>query len=107
MDITSKFKGSCFFLPGMLLLFVGCNRYAPSFEEQLAALQSAKELSVYEGLPHQDYESLLFQNELKRDDTIQIGGYPFYSPKKKVTPIQSRQLADLFSDPDTFYISRG
>lgn len=107
MDITSKFKGSCFFLSGMLLLFAGCHGYAPSFEEQLAALQSAKELSVYEGLPHQDDESLLFKNELTRADTIQIGGYPFYTPKKMATQIQSRQLAALFSDPDTFYISRG
>ena len=43
-------------------------------------MRDATELVVFEGLPHQMWESDQLEAELKRSDTTKIWNYPFYTP---------------------------
>lgn len=45
------------------------------------SLKAAKEVYIYEGLPHQIFEDEKLAVEKRRKDTRGIGGFPFYTPK--------------------------
>ena len=79
----------------------------PAFEELLASLRSADTLYVYEGLPHQFEERELLEQEQKRTDTVQFGGYPFYTPRILMDPTGATKLLEQINLPETFYIRRG
>jgi hypothetical protein len=41
-------------------------------------VRQADRLTVYEGLPHPMYEEEAFHEELKKKQTVQLSGFPFY-----------------------------
>ena len=79
----------------------------PAFEELLKSFRSADTLYVYEGLPHQYEERDLLEQEQKRSDTVQLGGYPFYTPRVLMDPTQTTKLLEHINQPETFYIRLG
>ncbi len=53
-----------------------------SFAQQLAMdTRESSERFVYEGLPHQSFETDFLEKELKRSDIIKLGDFHFYTPK--------------------------
>src|SRR5262245_19676184 len=44
-----------------------------------AGIAKADKVSLYEGLPHQLYESELLRQELKSKETVIFNGFPFYA----------------------------
>ena len=65
-----------------------------------ASLKGIDELQVYEGLPHPKAEPELTAQELKREDIMLIGGFPFYTPA--VTAKDSAELKKLLRNGNTF-----
>lgn len=65
----------------------------------MRSLKQAHTLSIYEGLPHQENQAALFQQESQRKDSMRIAGFLFYSPA--ITPAEQdlTTLAQLFSEP--------
>ena len=47
------------------------------------------------------------QQEQKRTDTVQFGGYPFYTPRVLMDPTQTTKFLEQINLPVTFYIRRG
>jgi hypothetical protein len=48
------------------------------------SLNKANHIFIYEGLPHQLFESDALKEEKKREDTTMLGGFPFYTPRIEV-----------------------
>lgn len=65
--------------------------------EYRAALSSANEIRISEGLPHQTSEKALLGKELERKDLIVIAGYTFYSPAAAAH--NRKDLAGVLSNP--------
>lgn len=64
-----------------------------------ATVVSAKSITVYEGLPHQGWDSELLAIEIQRKDTKKIWEYPFYTPSVAAT--NSDDLRQLLSRSDS------
>jgi hypothetical protein len=50
-----------------------------------AAVATADRLALYEGLPHQRYESDLLKKELQAKKTVKRHGFPFYADELDVS----------------------
>ncbi len=63
-------------------------------------LNDAQQVFIYEGLPHQKFESDLYLIESLRTDILTIGGHPFYTPATmtEITQILKR----LLCSPESF-----
>ena len=62
----------------LLLVAVGCRTgvsLPPGFAD---GLEGADQLTLYEGLPHDNYETELFKSEWQSKPVREIGGRPFY-----------------------------
>ncbi len=70
-------------------------------EKYMAIIAGAKNIEIYEGLPHQDDEPELLERELKRKDITKLADewldYPFYTPSTKAT--NEDELRKLLSGP--------
>ena len=60
-----------------------------------SAVASAKEVLVYEGLPHPGFEHDLYVRELKRPDVLWFEGYPFYAEPLLVSEAERRTLTEI------------
>jgi len=65
-------------------------------------LRGAEKIFVYEGLPHQMFESDILEIEKKRKDTINIAGFPFYSPKVEATGEAATALKKVASNSENY-----
>ena len=88
-----------------LLCTTACNEQT-ALDQPLEALEAAAEVWIYEGLPHQLREHALLQQELQRADIMQIGGFPFYTPKVAATTEQAGRLKKILGARNTYYIHR-
>ena len=67
---------------------------ARQFQESIAL---AREINIYEGLPHQMFESASLKEEMKRSDTTQIAKFPFYIPP--IVAKDDQNLRTILSAP--------
>jgi hypothetical protein len=84
---------------------------ADRFEKQIkplvAAIAKAQEVVVYEGLPHQYWESDRLAIELKEKRTLKIREFPFYEEPITINQEDSRRMSLLCSELTTFGRYRG
>ena len=73
----------------------------------LAGIASAKEVSLYEGLPHQFWQKELLEQELKAQKTVTQHKFPFYSQAITPSAENVKKLAALCGDQKTFGRYRG
>ncbi len=89
----------------VFVLLSGCGPSATSLEDhkQLAeSLQAAKDIKLYEGLPHQHFEPQLLEYELESSKTITFDEFPFYATPLELSKEDSTALTDLFCKADSF-----
>jgi hypothetical protein len=60
-------------------------------------LQTPSHLSVFEGLPHHQWEKEMHSSELLREDIIRRQGYPFYFSRLKISDNDCERIQDLFA----------
>ena len=75
---------------------------ASQFHDSIAV---AKEIRVYEGLPHQMFERDLMKKELERLDIIKIATFPFYTPF--IVPKDDSSLKAVLSAPASLELFAG
>src|SRR5262245_55718643 len=91
-------------------LFTGCSFDATrearlSFDnlpELLAQIDAADDVQIFEGLPHQNMEPDLFQEELLRTKTLEIDGHRFYADPVSVAPERLAALQKAIADPSLY-----
>ncbi|MDG2013811.1 MAG: serine/threonine-protein kinase [Pirellulaceae bacterium] len=91
------------------VLFVGFllspgDKELPKSEAMRLALSNAKDIRVYEGLPHPLRERTLFAEEKERKDIKKIGSYWFYNPREVDNKDLLKRLQDLLSSPSTYIV---
>lgn len=59
-------------------------------------------VTLFEGLPHQKYESDLLKAESKRKDTIGMDGFPFYSETLEMKEDDKHQLLSMLTNRGSF-----
>ena len=69
------------------------------------AIAEATTVNVYEGLPHQGFESHLLLSESKQNDTKEIGAFRFYTPAVAAT--NRDVLKGILSSAETIQVFRG
>ena len=67
-----------------------------------ASLDRANQIFIYEGLPHQLFESDLLKAEMRREDTTKLGGYPFYTPSVEVQGELLKTLKEITAESDSY-----
>ncbi|MBL8824782.1 MAG: hypothetical protein JNJ77_19505 [Planctomycetia bacterium] len=75
-------------------------------------IKLAKEVKLYEGLPHQFFEQAHLASELKNKKTVTLHGFPFYADLLPLSVEDGIKLKELFCDgkslnSDGAYISMG
>jgi len=65
-------------------------------------IMKSDKVFVYEGLPHQMFESDLLKSEKKEKDTTTIAVYPFYTPKTQVEGGVISTLKTIISDSGNY-----
>ncbi len=80
------------------LVLSGCSGAPP----ETATLKQADRLVLYEGLPHQMYESQALAAEKKSKPTVTLHGFPFYRETLDLKPGDGARLEALLSDRHTF-----
>ena len=65
-------------------------------------IKKADRIFVYEGLPHQMFESELLKTENKRKDTTKIAKFPFYTPKIRVEGTAESTLKTIISNSKNY-----
>jgi hypothetical protein len=106
MNATPAARRSCALLA--CLLFAGCSpeRKADTrFEDNkalFASFRDADKLTVYEGLPHQVWESKQLDKEKQAKPTVQLHGFPFYRETLEVKADDQKALRKLLGDEGSF-----
>lgn len=70
--------------------------------ELLAGVQKTGSVVVYTGLPSQFWEPQLRNQELLRNETLDIHGHPVYDEPQDPSSADSEQLTSLFSTKDSY-----
>jgi hypothetical protein len=90
------------------LVLAGCSpdRKADTrFEDNkslFAAVREADQVTLYEGLPHQAWESKQLEKEKQAKQTVQLHGFPFYSETLDLTADDQKALQKLLGDEASF-----
>lgn len=86
------------------MLFAGCSdKNSPAdYEDAAAFVATSDAVALCEGLPHQDTEAKLLQQELAKHETITIGGYPFYPKPLSLTDADAATLRSILDGTDAF-----
>lgn len=86
-------------LVSLSFVFTGCI----SSSSLLSTINSANQISVYEGLPHQFREAELLEQEKLRSDIVMIAGFPFYEPSVKANNIEEKRIKRLLGNGSNFF----
>ncbi len=70
-------------------------RFVPA---ALNFIEGAEKVTVFEGLPHQLFESELLKSERAKIEETVIGGYPFYPQQQDLSEKDERALTELLRD---------
>ena len=82
----------------VFLAVTGCSGGRP----ETATIRRAERVSLYEGLPHQFYETELFKKEKLEKPTVEFGGDLFYRDPVDLKYADKAELRDLIGNPDSF-----
>ena len=105
-----RFKSILYFL---MIFVTSCSggesdHPKPSATNKLRnTIKNTDSVFVYEGLPHQMFESELLKTEQKRKDTTTIAGYPFYTPKAQVQGKAEVAIKTIIAGSSNFIRFRG
>ena len=80
----------------LLASAASCSRGKPSL-----ASPNPEKITLYEGLPHQMYESGKLAEE-KTKPTVEKGGFPFYRDPLALKDADAKALGTILANPDTF-----
>jgi hypothetical protein len=105
VDFTRKWLFAAF----VLAIVGGCAGVdSPSdYEPLVEVVAGADSVVLYEGLPHQDGERKLFEQELAEKENIEIRGFRFYEKKLPLTDEDIETLREVFTTTETFRKRRG
>ncbi len=78
----------------MVGMLAGCSAGNP----QVATIRQARQLILYEGLPHQMYETDALNSEMKSKETVNIQGFPFYRETLDLEPEDAEKLQRVLGD---------
>lgn len=67
-----------------------------------AALRTADQFLLYEGLPHQGYERTLLEEERRSKATVTLQGFPFYRNPLEVSTKDQEALTALLGDEGSY-----
>lgn len=67
-----------------------------------AKIAKCDAIRLFEGLPHPHYDRDLLAGELESKETIEIGGFPFYSAPILLAADDAKRLKDLYLDSNSF-----
>ncbi len=70
-------------------------------------ISASTEIKVYEGLPHQTWESDLLKSELANNETIKFGNFPFYADPIALSDRDANRLRDLYCRRGSFVPFQG
>lgn len=73
----------------------------------VAAIRTADRLVLYEGLPHQTFESKLLEAERRQKQTVILHDFPFYAEPLDLRGEDAALLKELLSDADSFSVWGG
>ncbi len=88
-----------------LIIVCGCGPSVTSLEDLkplVHSLQTAEIFEIYEGLPHQNLDPKLFEDELESKPTITFGGFPFYVVPLDLAEEDCTDISELFGDVESF-----
>jgi hypothetical protein len=98
-------------VPLLACALLGCraNRRPPETDTRFdvnkglfATVGDARQLTLYEGLPHQGSEPQELAAEKATKDTIQLRGFSFYRPPLDLKADDARLLRNLLGDEQSF-----
>ena len=95
--MSSPGRGSAL-LVVLLSVLPGCS----GGPREIATIRQAQRLTLYEGLPHQMYESAALVAERKAKPTVELHGFPFYRETLELKEGDDENLKALLEDPRTF-----
>jgi hypothetical protein len=68
----------------------------------MEAVRQAEKVALYEGLPHQMFESHLLEEERRTKAVQELNGYPFYQEPLTLTSGDAQRLSGILSEPATY-----
>ena len=77
----------------------GCGGTSSAFTGSVA---SAEKMTLWEGLPHQGFESDLMESERRSKPVQELHGYWFYEEPLAPSAEDAKRLTQLLSDPATY-----
>jgi hypothetical protein len=76
--------------------------FAKNIEPLVEGIEKARKLVIYEGLPHQHWESGLLARERKEKKTVTLHGFPFYAQPIAPRKADGKELSALGADASSF-----
>jgi hypothetical protein len=70
-------------------------------------VQQADKVVLYEGLPHQMFETKLLKEERQTKPVQELNGYPFYQEPLALSQEDAKQLSEMLSDSSSFRFFMG
>jgi hypothetical protein len=72
------------------------------YEGLASGIRAADGVLLYEGLPHQYFESIALEKELRDRPYVRLHRFPFYKERLTLSDGDGQKLTDLFCSPGTF-----
>jgi hypothetical protein len=100
MNITARYIARNVALVAVITAALGCGGSSP--KTFTSAISSAEKTSLYEGLPHQGFESEKLEAERRSKPVVELHGYPFYKEPLELRAEDAKRLTEILGDPATF-----
>ncbi len=91
-------------LLGLAALTVLIGYFCPQIYD---SVHDAERITVYEGLPHQNYEQETFTAEVKTKPTLLFSGFRFYTAPLVLNAPDLKELRRIMGDRSTYQAHRG
>jgi hypothetical protein len=79
----------------LYVISTGCSAGRPA----TTSINQAKQITLYEGLPHQFYEPRALAAERKAKPTVELHGFAFYRETLDLKPGDAQQLKAILASP--------
>lgn len=99
--MTILMKTNYVWLVCIVSLLQSCGE-SKSLQQFVGAVALTSDMVLFEGLPHQGFESKLLATELSSKDTVQIHGFPFYTLPLSITDDDKERVVQILSDGSSY-----